>query len=820
MAQSLMAGLLGKKNAGSTGNNIGLRSRGLKPKIPKTAQDSVPYLEAYENGVFQVEPGVFTKTFRFEDISFKTKSDEEQERIYDAYMKFLNSSKPKEDIFISVVNIRDSAEEKVKMLVSPLKGDDFDIYRREMSDMIADKMKSSNNNIRTEKMITVRLEAPSVDEAMQKMDAASSDISDEFKKFTKMPLKELSLADRLESLFRIMNGTEENFWFEHDAAGNVSLDLGEMAKKGLTTKDIICPELLKFNGNNFQINERYGQAMYLDGIANWLNSNFFTEISGMSFEGVVTMHIQAIPQEDAIRMIHNRSVNIRAEIAQKQKNAMQNGYESTLPADLKNAADQIEELQEDLLNRDQKLFYLSLSIVHFADTPEEVKEHSGMIKNIASKHMCTIKPMMMQQERGFTSALPVGIDKGYTKRLMTTESLGVFIPFDEINQFDKGGFYYGVNSINKSLIVYNRLKGQNYNGLVLGSSGSGKSFSAKREMCSVILNTDSDIYIIDPDGEYGPIADAFDGSIIKIAPGNGVYINPFDLDIDTSHDSDYNPITMKADFICGMLETMMGAGARLSPTQKSIVGRCIQQIYKPYLEHLQELPPDKNGRKKTIDRDFCPTMQNLFDALLSQSNPEAQQLALIMETYTTGMFDSFAHRTNVDMENRLIVYNIKDVGSNLMELALKVCMNDVWNKMMENRRNSKWTWFYIDEFHLLLGNPSTSDFLKSVWKRARKWQGVPTGITQNVEDLLASTEARAIINNSSFIYMMNQSAMDRNMLQELLNLTDTDKGFITNSEIGCGLIHTGRQSIPFTDKFPQNTELYKIMTTKADDSED
>lgn len=820
MAQTLIGTLLGKNTKGQgASNNTGLRKQGLKPQIPKTAQDSVPYLEAYENGVFQVEPGVFSKTFRFEDISFKTKSEEEQDRIYGDYMKFLNSLKPKEDIFLSVVNTRDSAQEKVRSIVSPLKGDKFDRFRKEMSDMIVDKMKSSNNNTRTDKYITVRIEAPSVDEAMQKLENAGREISEEYKKFTKSPIRELSLAERLEMLFRIMNSDEENFWFEHDAEGNTTLDLIQAAKKGLSTKDIICPEFLKFNGNNFQIGERYGQAMYLDGIANWLNSNFFSELSGMTFEGVTTLHIQAIPQEDAIKMIHNRSVNIRAEIAQKQKNAMQNGYEGSLPADLKNAADQIEELQEDLLNRDQKMFYISLSIIHFADTPEEIKEHSAVIKNTASKHMCTVKPMIMQQERGFASALPIGIDKGYMKRLLTTESLGVFIPFDEVNQFDKGGFYYGVNSINKSLIVYNRLKGQNYNGLVLGSSGSGKSFAAKREMSSVILNTDSDIYIIDPDGEYGPISDAFDGSVIKIAPGNGVYINPFDLDIDTSHDSDYNPITMKADFICGMLETMLGAGARLSPTQKSIVGRCIQKIYKPYLEHLQELPPDKNGRKKTIDREFCPTMQNLFDELLSQPNPEAQQLALIMETYTTGMFDSFAHRTNVDMDNRIVIYNIKDIGSNLMELALKVCMNDVWNKMMENRRNSKWTWFYIDEFHLLLGNPSTSDFLKSVWKRARKWQGVPTGITQNVEDLLASPDARAIINNSSFIYMMNQSAMDRNMLQELLNLTETDKGFITNSEIGCGLIHTGRQSIPFTDKFPQNTELFRIMTTKPGDAD-
>lgn len=814
MANSMLDSLLKGNKKGVQG----LTGKKKVKKIPRTAQESVPYIEAYDNGVLQVEPGVFTKSFKFGDISFKTKSQEEQDRIYENYMKFLNSFTPKADVFLSMVSMADSGEEKANSIISPLKGDDLDVYRKEMSKMIVDKMKSSNNNIKTAKYITISIESPSVDEAMEKLGELEDSFSTEFKRFTKQSLEPIDLAERLEVLYTIMNGDSPNFWFEHDTTGKVSIDYGRMARQGLATKDIICPEVLKFNGNMFDIGEnRVGQTMYLDNIANWLNSNFFTELSAMPFEGVVTMHIQSIPQDDAIKMVHNQSVNINAELAQKQSKNMQEGYgEGFISTDLRNAKEQIENLQEDLLNRDQKMFYMSINIMHFATDKDELRSQSNMLKSIGSKYNCSIKPMLMQQERGFTSALPIGVDKSYMKRLMTTESLGVFIPFDEINQFDKGGFYYGINAINKSLVVYNRKKGQNFNGLVLGSSGSGKSFSAKREMVSAILNTDDDIYIIDPDGEYSIVAEAFGGSIIKIAPGNGVYINPFDLDIDTSHDSDSNPITMKADFVCGMIETMLGPNAHLSPTQKSIVGRCIQRIYRPYLEHLNELPPDENGRKKTIDREFCPTMQNLFDELLSQTNPEAQQLALIMESYTTGMFNTFARRTNVDLSNRIVVYDIKDIGSNMMELALKVCMNDVWTKMMENRRRNKWTWFYIDEFHLLLANASTSEFLKTVWKRARKWNGIPTGITQNVEDLLASTEARAIINNSSFVYMMNQSAMDRNMLGELLNLTEADKEFITNVEPGCGLIHTGRQSIPFIDRFPANTELYKIMSTSAD----
>ncbi len=791
---------------------------------PRTVQETLPWLECYENGVFQVEPGRFTKTYEFGDISFKTKSEEEQQNIYEDYQKFLNVIRPNEDAFITIMNYKENDNSKLKSILPSLTGDEYDVYRKEITDMITDKLSQSRNNITTRKFITVRVDSDSVDDAMQKIRSSGLDIETAFRRCTKQSLADIELPERLEILNTILNGTKEiNYWFEHDKDGSVKVDLGRMARQGLTTKDIISPEFIKFSANNIQLGEeRYAQTLYLDTLPNWINSNFLAELSELNFETLITIHINSMPQEEAVKFIHNRSVNIDAEIIQRQKSNRNNNISTEfLPADLKSAKEHIELLQEDLMNRDQKIFFVSLLVTHFADTAEELKEQGKTIKNVGAKFMSNIKPMMMQQERGFMSSLPIGLDRTYVKRLLTTESLGVIVPFDEVNQFDKGGFYYGINQINKSLIIYNRLKGQNYNGLVLGASGSGKSFSAKREMTNAIINTNAEVYIIDPDGEYAPMAKAFNGSVIKIEPGNGVYINPFDLDIDTSNDEENSPLVMKTDFICGMLETMLGGSARLLPSQKSIVDRCVKIIYHPYIQHLQELPPDpKTGRKRTIDRDTCPTMQSLFEALLQQPQQEAQELALVMETYTTGAFDTFAHRTNVDLDNRLIIYDISKIGTNLMELALKVCMNDCWNKMMENKRQNKWTWFYIDEFHLLLSNASTSNFLKSVWKRARKWQGVPTGITQNVEDLLQSQDARAIINNSSFVYMLNQSAMDRSMLAELLNLTENDVEFITNAEAGHGLIYTGKQSIPFSDKFPKNTKLFEVMTTKPKDVEE
>lgn len=789
------------------------RYGGAKP-IPKTTQQVLPYIEAYENGVFQVEPGVFTKTYRFDDISFKTKSEEDQQEIYQAYMRFLNTMKEKEDIFFTFVNSVEDEKMKLEKIIPIMKGDAFDVYRKEMSDMIREKMVTMRNNIETRKYITIRIEEDSVDKAMARLETTG--IEQEFKRVTRQNLHPLDLAERLEVLSLILNGSEKNYWFEHDASGRTSIDYKKMGKQGLTTRDLIAPEYLSFMGSDFQIGERFGQSLYLSNIANWMNSNFLAELCSTNFEGCVTMHIEALPQDQAVKLVHNQSVNITAEVMEKQKSALQNGYSPDfISADLKRAKDQIDALQEDLMNRDQKIFYMSMTMMHFAEDRETLRSQRDILKNIAAKYMSSISPLVYQQKRGFTSALPVGMDVCFTKRLLTTESMGVFIPFDEMNQFDKGGFYYGINAINKSLIIYNRLHGPNYNGLILGASGSGKSFSAKREMVSAIINTTADVNIIDPDGEYTPLANAFGGSVIRIAPGNGVYINPFDLDIDTSNDSDLNPITMKTDFVCGMLETMLGNGARLTPMQKSIVDRCIQQIYNPYLEYLQSLPPGPDGRKKTIDRDHCPTMQSLYQALLNQPQAEAQYLALVMETYTTGSFDTFAHRTNVDLDSRLIIYDIKNIGTNLRELALKVCTNDIWNKMIDNRKNGKWTWMYVDEFHLLLSNPSTAEYMKNIWKRARKFQGVPTGITQNVEDLLNSSEARAIINNSSFVYMLNQSALDRTMLADLLKLSENDVEFITNVEPGHGLIYNGRQAIPFVDRFPVDTQLFKVMTTKA-----
>ena len=446
-----------QKTTAPAGKKAPSKSRNTKKKIPRTVQDTLDWICVFENGVFQIEPKKFSKSFRFDDASFKTLSDEEQDRIYESYMKFLNLMQPKEDLFFTFHNKKEDEKQKLSRVLPQHRGDNLNDLRDEISEILQENMKLSRNCISTLRYLTITIESDNVDDAMRRLNTLTGELQNNFKKIADSSLVEFTLAERLEVLNSILNGIEKNYWFIHDERGNVSIDFDRMAKHGYTTKDIIAPSALKFEGSRFLIGERYGQAMYLDGLSNWGDSNIIPDIIDVNFESVFTMHISVLDQQDAIKKIHNQSVNITGELQGKQEHALSNGRDPSFVAmDLKKAKEQVDELQDDIANRDQRLFFMSLCVTHFADDEEELKNQSQTIKNLAAKHMCSIKPLIMQQERGLLSSLPIGHDKLFVNRLLTTESLGVFLPFDEVNQFDDGGIYYGINAINKSLIVYDR----------------------------------------------------------------------------------------------------------------------------------------------------------------------------------------------------------------------------------------------------------------------------------------------------------------------------------------------------------------------------
>lgn len=792
--------------------------------IPKTVQDTIPYLAVYQNGIIEIEPGVFTKSYKLEDVNFKVATDEEQRNIFERYVDFLNTFDSDIRIQLTIFNRNIDEEHVREKILIPFKRDNLNEYREEYNTMLRDKMKEGRNNIVKEKYITITIQAKSVDEAFTKFSKLDTEVSASIKRINGVDTGPMTAVERLEVLADIYgDGNNGNEFYKKMkiADKNVeSFNFSWMVKQGLTTKDLIGPSSFSFERDHCMVGDKYAKTLFIDNLPTWINANILTEITELNANMLMSIIFKKLRPDKAMTLLKNQLININSNVVDAQKRAAKSGYSADLISpELLKAQREAQELMDDVTSRNQSLILATFVITLLADSKDEIDKNLELLKTIMGKYMCQIKCLNFQQEKGLSSAMPLGRCDVYTDRLLTTESAAIFIPFSSQELTQNNGMYYGLNAVSKNLILFNRKNSKNANGVILGTPGSGKSFTAKREMINVILNTDDDIYIIDPEREYLPLAELLGGSVIRIAAGGQTYLNPMDMDINYgSDDGKSDPIAMKCDFIGGLCETMSGDKRALSANQKSIVDRCVRILYQPYLKHMQEL--QKQNQNITCDITASPTLKDFYEMLLSQPEYEAQSLALSLERFCIGSLDTFAHRTNVQRNNRFVVYDIKDIGEGMKEMGLQVCLNAVWNQIIENKKINRYTWFYLDEFYLLTQTASSAAFLQQVYKRARKWQGIPTGITQNVGDLLASPQACAILNNCDFILMLNQSPIDKMQLAQMLSISPTQLSYITNSDPGQGLIYTGKSIVPFIDKFPTNNNLYKVMTTKPDDLKD
>lgn len=792
----------------------GAKKFSLFGNAPKTAQETIPYLSVYKNGIIEISENVFSKSYVIGDVNFSIASDEEQENIFMNYGKLLNMFGEKVTAQITIFNRNVDIDKFKKNVLLKLKGDGLDKYRLENNAIMEMKIGEGKNNITHEKYLTLSLEADNIDAAIKAFSKLDNEVSTFIKKINNADTQPMTLEERLGVLYDIYNlNADVPFQkkakiSEHPAQ---TFDLNWLKRQGITTKDIIAPPSISFNHNHSMIGDKYAKTMFISNLPTYLETGILSDITDIPCNMLTSIHFESLGQDRTIKLIRNQLVNINSNVIDAQKKATKSGYSPDLiSTDLKRAQEQANQLMDDVTTRNQKLFLVTLAITVFADNQTELDRYASMVKTAAQKHLCTARDLNYQQEYGFTTSLPLAYNKLFVQRLLTTEAASVFIPFSTQELSQNRGMYYGLNAVSRNLILFNRLNSKNANGVILGTPGSGKSFSAKREMINVLLTTDDDIYVIDPEREYAPLAALFGGEVVKIAAGSKTYINPLDMDINYADDDD--PITLKSDFIGSLCETVIGGKYGLSPVQKSVIDRCVRLVYQPYLKHMMSL-----GSTQTCDKAAMPTLDDFYQLLLKQPEPEAHSLALALELYCRGSLDTFAHKTNVNTSSRFIIYDIKDIGSGMKEMGLQVCLNDIWNKIITNKKLGKRTWFYIDEFYLLTQTDSSARFLQQVYKRARKWAGIPTGITQNVEDLLASKEARGIINNCDFIYMLNQSPLDRAELAAMLNMSPAQVSYITNSDAGQGLLYTGKHIVPFIDKFPTNNSLYKAMTTKPDE---
>ena len=783
-------------------------------KVPKTVQDTIPYYAVYEDGgIIETTRGTFTKAYALKDINYQIARMQEQEEMFVRFEELLNGFEATMNFEISIVNKNMDAEGfERKVLLRP-GYDAYDDLREEYNNMLTQKIKEGRNNMVKEKILTVATKARSYEDALATFRRLDDELSIAAKKIGGSDLIPISTMDRLELLHDIYNiGSEGTFGAKVKRNGKSvpAFTFESMRQMGLTTKDCIGPSSFEFKKDHFMIDDQYARVLYLKTLPSNLRDDVLAEITNVSCNMIASLHYEPVEPEKALERVRRRLNNINANILDRQKKASRSGYSTELLSpELAKAKESAEALLEDLTSKDQKMFMVTFVVCLFAESMESLNLYTELVQTTARRYGCSLKKLSYQQENGLTTALPLANNKLYIQRALTTESSAIFMPFSSQELIQTDGLYYGLNAISNNILQINRKAGKNMNGFILGTPGSGKSFSAKREMESVLLGTKDDVIVIDPESEYARMAELLGGEVVRVATGSNVHINPMDMDVDYADADD--PISLKSDFIISFFEIAVGdRRIGLTPTQRSIIDKCVRTVYKPYFDSW-------DPEKKVYDKNKMPTLLDLQELLEEQSNFEAEQLATSLEMYTRGSLNLFSKQTNVDYDSRFVVYDIRDVTANVKALALLIVLDNVWNRIIKNKKEGRNTWFYIDEIYLLFKTETSANFLRELWKRARKWGGVPTGITQNVSDLLGNETARTMLSNCEFIQMLNQAPLDRNELAELLNISSAQLEYITNSSPGEGLIYTGSTIVPFVDNFPKNTRMYKAMTSRLEE---
>lgn len=760
--------------------------------VPQTAQQSIPFDRMFPDGICRVGLDYYTKTVQFQDINYQLAQQEDKTEIFEEWCAFLNFFDSSVKFQLSFENMATDVSDFEKSIKISHKNDGFDDVRDEYSEVLLHQMEAGNNGLTKTKYLTFGINAESMKTAKPRLIHIETDILNNFKRLG-VQAKSLNSSERLELMHRQFHiGDDAKFHF----------DWKYLTGSGLSVKDFIAPSSFAFpTGRYFQIGDMYGCMSFLSIDASDISDRLLADFLSMESSQIVTMHIQSVDQNEAIKTIKHTITELDRSKIEEQKKAVRAGYDmDIIPSDLATYGKDAKALLKELQSQNERMFLLTFLVMNTGKTKQELENNVFQATSIAQKHNCNLVRLDYQQEQGLMSTLPLANNLIEIQRGMTTSSTAIFVPFTTQELFQSGdeALYYGLNALSNNMIMVDRKKLKNPNALIFGTPGSGKSFSAKREIANSFLVTDDDIIISDPESEYSPLVARFGGQVIKISPTSDQFINPMDINMNYSDDD--NPIALKADFILSLCELIVGNKDGLRPVEKTVIDRCIRQIYQKYFEN----PGPEN----------MPILGDLYQALLAQEEPEAKHVATALEIYVSGSLNVFNHRTNVELTNRLVCYDIKDLGKQLKKIGMLVVQDQVWGRVTENRSQGRSTRYYMDEMHLLLREDQTAAYTVEIWKRFRKWGGIPTGITQNVKDLLASKEVENIFENSDFIYMLNQAVGDRQILAKQLNISPHQLSYVTHSGEGEGLLFYGNVILPFVDRFPTNTELYRIMTTR------
>ena len=763
-------------------NNIFKQDR-EKFSVPKSVQQAIPIQAVWSDGIFRVGKNKYARTYQFIDINYAVASREDKESMFLEYSELLNSFDSGATTKITINNRRLNRQDFERAILIPMREDGLDIYRKEYNDMLLEKATGADSVVQ-EKYVTVSVYRKSIEEARTYFARIGTELSGHFarlgSKCTEMDAEEKLRA--LHDFYR--TGEETSFYF----------DLSELMKKGHSFKDTICPDSLSFESDHFRIGERYGRVLYLKEYASYIKDSMIAELTDMNRNLMLSIDVISVPTDEAVREVENRLLGVETNITnwQRRQNA-NNNFSAVVPYDMEQQRKESKEFLDDLTTRDQRMMFAVLTLVHTADTKEELDADTDTLLTVVRKHLCQFAVLKYQQMDGLNTALPIGHRKINDLRTLTTESLAVLMPFRVQEIMDRGGIYCGENAISHNLILCNKAKLLNPNSFLLGVPGSGKSFSAKMLIVFLALATGDDILICDPEQEYASLIEAMGGEVIRIAAGSRDHINA--MDMVEGYGDGGNPVTDKSEFVLSLFEQLDKDG--VSAKEKSIIDRCTAAVYEDY---------QRGGQ--------MPSLLVLREKILSQPEKEAEDLALKLELFTSGSLDAFAYESNVDVNNRMVVYDIMDLGKQLKTMGLLVITDAMLNRVTVNWKKGKRTHIFLDEFHVVFENEYSGNFFNSAWRRFRKRNAFPNAITQNVEYLLDSVLASTMLSNSEYVVMLNQAASDRQKLAELLNISGEQMSYITNADAGCGLIKYGSSLVPFVNKFPKHTRLYQLMTTK------
>ena len=725
----------------------------------------------------------FAKTFKFTDINYFVASREDKETMFLTYSELLNSLDCGATTKITINNRRMNRKAFEEAILLPMQDDGLDKFRREYNEMLLEKATGANS-IMQEKYITVSVHKKNVEEARAYFARVGADLTSHFAALGSkcIPLDATEKLRVLHDFYR--SGEETDFHF----------DAHDMMKKGHDFKDYICPDSIEKHSDYLKLGNKYARVIFLKDYASYIKDDMVTELTDLNRNMMLSIDIIPVSTDEAVREVENRMLGIETNITnwQRRQNA-NNNFSAVIPYDMELQRKETKEFLSDLTTRDQRMMFAVITMVHVADTKEELDSDTEILLSTARKHLCQLAPMKYQQLDALNTALPIGVRKINALRTLTTESLAVFMPFKVQEIQEVGGIYFGENAISHNMILCNLANLLNQSMFLLGVPGSGKSFFAKLLIIFLALACpEDDILVCDPEGEYSPLVKAMHGTVVRIAAGGSDRVNAMQM---VEGYGDNNPIVEKSQFIMSLIEQIdkNGVGAH----QKSIIDRCTAEVYRDR---------ERTGR--------VPTLCTLREKLLEQPEPEARDLALALELFTSGSLDIFAHETNVDTENRIVSYDIHDLGPQLKPAGLLTITDAMLNRVSLNFKKGKRTHIFVDEFHIVYENEYSGNFFTSAWRQFRKRNAYPCAITQNVEYLLDSVQASTMLSNSEMIVMLSQAASDREKLSQLLNISPEQMSYVTNADAGCGLMRYGSALVPFVNKFPKDTMLYELITTK------